>query len=150
MFKVCENLKVKLIEPDRPTDPLPKPDKSMPTTSTTTPTTVTTTNTTTTTTPTTATTVTEPSTTSTLKCSKLRGREVNLQELNHCRIYLKKDRSKADCRRFVMQMRAMDSDPGSDIQFEDSHVSHHKERPMIEAKLNAKAIDMVRQHLWHR
>ena len=46
-------------------------------------------------------------------------------------------------------MMAMDSDPKSDVQFKMDHLSHHKERPMVEAKLNAKAVDMVRQHPWY-
>lgn len=145
MEYVCENTKVKLIEMDITVNPLPsQPESSTPTTTTTTATTTTTTMTTTT--PSTITTA--PTTTETLHCSKLRGGEIKPQGLNLCRIYLKRSKTKHDCKKLVRKLKAMDNDPASDIQVEIKEVRHHSDRPMIIAKLNLKALDTVRSNIY--
>ena len=133
-LKVCQNPKVKSIENDKEVSINPKPE------TTTEPTTkpVTTTGTSTTATPSTATEV-----TATPQCSKIRGGEIKPRGSSLCRIYMTKDNTKADCRRFVRKMTAMDTDSQNNIQFVLREVSHHRQRPVIIAMLNLPAVDMV-------
>ena len=105
--------------------------------------TITTTTPTTTTTAITTTTPTEVSTSASLQCNKLRGGTIRLHRLNLCRIYMTKTSTKSDCRRFVRKLNAMDNDAKSDIRFELKQVGHDRQRPMITAKLNQQAVDMV-------
>lgn len=83
-------------------------------------------------------TITNPST----KCSKLRG-TVPESGVSLCRIYMTKSNNKEDCSQFIDNMKAMNDDPNSAVQFTVTSVSHHKERPMIKAKLNADAVNTV-------
>ena len=142
-LKVCENPKVKSIEFEV-VFTLSPPTSETSAITTTTPKT-TTAIVTTTATATTAIPITEISTPSsrTLQCNKLRGGKIRSNRLNLCRIYMKKTSTKSDCRRFVRKLKAMDNDVKSDIRFEFKQVGHDRQRPMITAKLNQQAVDMV-------
>ena len=122
---------------------LPPPVTETTTITTPTPTTAAATTTTTTTATTITTTPTEVSTPASLQCNKLRGGTIRLHRLNLCRIYMTKTSTKSDCRRFIRKLNAMDNDAKSDIRFELKQVGHDRQRPMITAKLNQQAVDMV-------
>ena len=81
-------------------------------------------------------------TNSSTKCNKLRG-TVPESGVSLCRIYMTKSNSKADCSQFIDHMKAMNDDPNSAVQFTVTSISHHKQRPMIKAKLNADAVNKV-------
>lgn len=76
------------------------------------------------------------------KCNKLRG---TLPEsgVRFCKIYMTKSNNQQDCSQFIEHMKAMNEDPDNTIQFTVTSVSHHKQRPMIIAKLNLDAINTV-------
>lgn len=54
-----------------------------------------------------------------------------------------KSNNKQDCDQFVNNMKTMNEDPNSAVQFTLTSVSRHKQRPMIKAMLNADAINTV-------
>ena len=139
--KVCENPKVTSIEKDAlvAISPPSNPETSTPSTAAP----ITTVTTTTTTTTTTGSTPSEVSTTSTIRCSKLRGGKIKSQGSKVCRIYMKTTSTQSDCRKFVRKMKAMNKNYNNGIKFVTKEVGHHKQRPMIKARLNLKALDMV-------
>lgn len=54
-----------------------------------------------------------------------------------------KTSTKSDCKKFVRKLKAMDNDAKSDLRFVLKQVGHDRGRPMIIAKLNQQAVDMV-------
>jgi len=76
------------------------------------------------------------------KCEKLKG-TLPKSGVSLCRIYMKKSNTKKDCDQFITHMEAKNKDPNNAVQFAVTSVSHHKQRPMIKAKLNMDAINMV-------
>ena len=95
------------------------------------------------TTTTTTTTIAASPTTSSTQCNKLRGGKIRPNRLYICRIYMKKISTKSDCRKFVRKLKAMDDNARSDIRFELKQVGHDRQRPMIIAKVNQQAVEMV-------
>ena len=126
---MCENSKVKSIEYDVNIT-IPPPTTHV--TTTTPPPTITT-----------AQTASPPRTTPSTQCNKLRGGEIRLGRLNLCRIYMSKSSTKFDCRRFVRKLKAMDDNARNDVQFKLKEVGHDRQRPMIIARINQQALDMV-------
>ena len=84
----------------------------------------------------------EPSDNIKPKCNKLKG---TLPEsgVSLCKIYMKKSNNQQDCSQFIKHMKEMNEDPSNAIKFTVTSVSHHKQRPMIKAKLNLDAINTV-------
>lgn len=76
------------------------------------------------------------------ECNKLRG-TLPKSGVSSCKIYMTKSNNKQDCDQFVNNMKTMNEDPNSAVQFTLTSVSRHKQRPMIKAMLNADAINTV-------
>lgn len=76
------------------------------------------------------------------KCNKFRG-TLPKSGVSLCRIYMTMSNNKEDCSQFIKRMKEKNEDPNSAVQFTVTNVSHHKQRPMIKAKLNADAINIV-------
>ena len=84
----------------------------------------------------------EPSSNIKPKCNKLRG-ALPESGVSLCKIYMTKSNNQQDCSQFIERMKAMSEDPDNTIQFTVAGVYHHKQRPMIKAKLNLDAINTV-------